>query len=158
MQSAVRDAQTAPILEMLLPRDCDAFADGDWLAVEHDFCADRFEGIVSNQSLDPHDWTLKYPRLEDYRDDWLRGSKTFNAMRLQRTTPRELIHAMSRVEQLLISGDRAIAQKTFRADEPLVDGGAYRLWCQTLYRLHRIGGEWKIVGFVGYLPLKEAAQ
>jgi len=151
------DPDRSAIWEMLVPRDSQAFADRDWAAVADDFTEERFEGVTANGSGDPDRWTLGYPTLTSYRDAWLKMGVEFNAKPFERITPRELLHRISTLNEIEISGDRALAHKKFRADEPLRDGTRFKLCCQSLYRLHRINGRWKIVGFVGYLPLKEGS-
>jgi hypothetical protein len=147
------DPYRREIWEMLLARDSDAFVRKDWAAVEGDFIREQFEGISCNASENPDDWKLKYPRLEDYRDDWLRMADNFLALALESITHRELVFKLSRLEEIEIGGDIAIAHKKFSADEALKDGRRYTLAAQTIYRLRRAGGRWKITGFVGYLPL-----
>ena len=38
------------------------------------FDAARFEGIRCDHSMNPDDWTIVFPRLDDYRDSWLLAS------------------------------------------------------------------------------------
>ncbi|HYF52057.1 MAG TPA: hypothetical protein VEJ63_21790 [Planctomycetota bacterium] len=148
------DTERRSIWQMLVARDSDAFAAQDWSPVENDFAPEIFEGIVANGSPNPDDWTIKYPRLNDYRDDWLRMAETFKRMPLKNISHRELIYKVSSLNEIEISGDRALCHKKFKGDEPLANGERYQISAQSLYRLHRIRGEWKIVGFVGYLPLE----
>ena len=138
---------------MLVARDNDAFANGDWGPVAGDFAFDRFEGITANGSADPADWTLAYPTVGAYRADWLRMAAEHARRPLAGVGRRVILYRMSKLERIEISDDRAIARKTFRADAPLSDGGRWRVQAQTMYRLHRMDGKWKIAGFVGYLPL-----
>jgi hypothetical protein len=76
---------------------------------------------------------------------------------LAATSHRDLLYKMQTFAKVEIEGDRAIVWKQFRADEPLINGDRYSIGAQSVYRLHRIGGQWKIVGFVGYLPLEASA-
>jgi ketosteroid isomerase-like protein len=55
--------------------------------------------------------------------------------------------------QIDIAGDRALARKKFSGTIPLADGSAITASRQSLYRLHRQQGRWKIVGFLGQLLL-----
>jgi hypothetical protein len=50
-------------------------------------------------------------------------------------------------------GDRALAHKKFFGDVLYEDGSILSERRQTLFRLHRQKGAWKIVGFFGQLPL-----
>ncbi|RIK87901.1 MAG: hypothetical protein DCC67_01375 [Planctomycetota bacterium] len=143
--------------EALVARDSEAFAAADWSICDGDFCHERFEGISAHGSLNPLDWTLEYPTVNAYRDDWLRMAARFNAQSLVESTHRELLYRMQSFAKIEISGDRALVWKQFLADEPLQRGERYRANGQSLYRLHRLDGQWRIVGFVGYLPLEGAA-
>ncbi len=147
------DADRREIWEMLVARDSDAFAAADWGAVAGDFAADRFEGISANGSADPAAWTLAYPTVDAYRADWLRQAEEHSRRPLAGIGHREVLHRLSALERIELRGDRAIARKTFRADVPLADGTRWKVAAQTIYRLHRLDGRWKIAGFVGYLPL-----
>jgi ketosteroid isomerase-like protein len=57
--------------------------------------------------------------------------------------------------QIEIHGDRALAHKKFFGEVQLADGKFVDDRRQTLFRLHRRGDQWKIVGFFGQLPLVE---
>ena len=70
---------------------------------------------------------------------------------------RELLYQMQSFAKVEIADGRAIVWKQFRADEPLTNGDRYTISAQSVYRLHRIDGQWQIVGFVGYLPLEASA-
>ncbi|MBA3709195.1 MAG: hypothetical protein H0W83_10300 [Planctomycetes bacterium] len=148
------DRDRSAIWEMLVPRDTAAFVDGDWDRVAGDFHEGGFEGIHAHRSHDPDRWTLAYPRLADYRDDWLRMHRDLGVLPLVHITPLGFIEAMTSLERIDISGDRALAHKKFRDERVLGDGRVARTSQQSLYRLHRLAGGWKIVGFVGYLPLE----
>ncbi len=140
--------------EMLHARDSEAFVTGDWDLVEGDFDAQNFEGIVCGGVYDPDKWQVTYPTVASYRDVWKVMSRDFLAMKLPAgVTHRELIYRVTRLDVIEITGDRALAHKKFLGEQVLADGSVYRLKGQTLYRLHRRGSGWKIVGFVGYLPL-----
>lgn len=141
------------IWEMLVARDSDAFVKADWSMVEDDFIADQFEGVTANGSSDPGDWTLTYPTLAAYRDDWISGAEAFQQMPLVGLSHRELVYKLTTLNRIEIAGDRALCHKKFLANELLADGRRYLIACQTLYRVHRIRGVWKIVGFIGYFPL-----
>lgn len=152
------DPDRAQIWEMLVARDSEAFLQCDWARVAEDFAAGRFEGISANGSSDPDDWTIRYPVLDDYREDWERMAREFAAMQPMRIPPRDLIFQLTTLEQIDIARDRALCHKKFQAHELLTGGGRYTVASQTLYRLHRIEGEWKIVGFISGLPLQGAGQ
>jgi hypothetical protein len=143
------------IWERLVRADTEAFVATDWSMIEHDFDAASFEGIRCNHSNNPDHWALVFPRLEDYRDSWLAASRDFRAKEFLDLTHAEAIYRRCRLERIDIAGDRALAHKKFSGEVPLADGSTLSGSRQTLYRLHRIGGTWKIVGFLGQLPLDE---
>ena len=144
------------IWQRLVAVDSDAFVRGDWLMIEADFDADRFEGIRCGNSLDPDDWKIAFARLDDYRDAWLAASVEFLAKQFVGMSHREAVYRRTRLTQIDIAGDRALAHKEFSGTLKLADGSTLSGSRQTLYRLHRIAGVWKIVGFLGQLPLDES--
>jgi hypothetical protein len=152
------DPDRRQIWEMLVARDSEAFAARDWKRVENDFIPERFEGISANGSDNPDDWTLKFPTLESYRDDWLRQGVEYAQVPLAAIAHRDLVFKLTEMNEIEIEGDRAICHKKFFADEPLKNGERFRLSAQTIYRLHRVGKAWKIAGFVGYLPFPMGKQ
>jgi hypothetical protein len=150
------DADRAAIWEMLVTRDTDAFLAGDWERVRDDFAVEQFEGIAANSSGDPAKWTLAYPTLETYRDRWLQAAEQNRRMPLMEDR-RGALFRMTSLTRIDIVGERALAWKQFRADAPLANGERWKVAAQTVYRLHRVAGAWKIVGFVAYLPLDTQA-
>ena len=151
----VSDADRHSIWQRLLAADCDAFAVGDWTRVESDFDAERFEGIRCGNSTNPDDWKIAFATLGEYRDSWLTSSREFVAKKFVGMTPREALYHRTRLERIDISGDRALAHKKFSGTLELEGGGTLSGSRQTLFRLHRIAGVWKVVGFLGMLPLEE---
>ena len=150
----VRQPVEHAIWEALIARDSQAFAAADWSICEQDFAANRFEGISANGSFDPMRWTLRYPTLTSYRDDWLRMAAGFKVLPLSDVAHASLLYKMQRIAKIEVVGDRAVVWKQFHADEMLSTGGRYSIRSQSLYRMHHIEGRWLIVGFVGYLPLE----
>jgi hypothetical protein len=151
--SAASDADRHALWEMLVARDSKSFAEADWSLCDDDFAHDRFEGVSAHGSLDPLKWTLRYPTVESYRDDWLDMADRFLNLAFKNVSHYDLLMRMQKFAKSEIVGDRAVVWKQFGADEPLHDGERYRIAAQSVYRLHRLEGRWKIVGFVGYLPL-----
>jgi hypothetical protein len=151
---AAGDPDRSEIWEALVRRDSDAFAAADWSVCAADFAADRFEGISAHGSLNPIEWSLRYPTIESYQDDWTRMAHDFLALPLARVSHRELLYRMQRIARIEITGTRAVVWKQFRADEALTTADRYTILAQSVYRLHKIDGRWRIVGFVGYLPLE----
>ena len=62
------------------------------------------------------------------------------------------IHRATSLTEIEITGERAVAHKKFNGEIKLSDGGVDRLNWQTLYFLRKVAGQWKLTGFVGYLP------
>nr|WP_295383430.1 hypothetical protein [Pseudoxanthomonas sp.] len=145
------DADRSAIWTMLVPRDIRAYVQADWSMVEGDFIASDFMGINGNAQDNPDRWTISFPTLADYRDEWLRqaheGQKTQYAEDVEAG-----IHRATSLTEIEISGERAIAHKKFNGEIRRADGGVDRLNWQTLYFCRKVGGQWKLTGFVGYLP------
>lgn len=133
---AASDPDRHYIWQRLVIADSEAFAASDWAMIENDFDAESFAGIRCGMSANPKDWQITFPTLESYRDSWLAASRELAG------TSAETIISRCELQQIQINGNRAIAVKKFPH--------ANR---QTLYRLRRINGVWKIVGFLGFLPL-----
>ena len=140
----------AQIWDMLVTRDIAAFIAGDWARVADDFVAERFTG--TRGAAHPGDWHIAYPTIEAYRDDWLRQSAEFARVTLADETPTAFLHRATRLLEIEINGDRAIAHKKFKGRTRHADGGETRLDWRTVYHLAREDGRWRITGFVGYLP------
>lgn len=154
---AVDQPDCFALWEALVARDSEAFAAKDWSLCADDFAADRFEGITANGSLDPLDWSLQYPTVESYRDDWLAMAEAFLKHQFTELSHRELLYKMQHFAKVEVASDRAVVWKRFSAVEPLANGDRYRIRAQSIYRLHRINQRWLIVGFVGYLPVEEGS-
>ncbi|MGY4748960.1 hypothetical protein ACVNHC_03760 [Pannonibacter sp. Q-1] len=139
------------IWEMLVPRDIDAFLAADWSMVAHDFVEDGFIGISGNREADPDKWTLAFPNLAAYRDEWLKQAHDF-AAQTYGEDPRSAIFTTTTLEEIEISGETALVRKKFDGGIKKTDGTLDVMRWQTLYycRLHE--GSWKISGFTGYLP------
>ncbi|SEN48515.1 hypothetical protein SAMN04488003_11831 [Loktanella fryxellensis] len=154
------DADRRAIWTMLVPRDIDAFVAADWAAVADDFLADNFTGISGHFQPDPQGYTLAYPNLDAYRTDWLAQAQDFARQRdagAYAGDPRSGIHAATRLEEIEITGDTALVRKKFDGHLPRTDGPDERMNWQTLYWCRKVGGQWKIAGFIGYLPhIKDA--
>src|SRR5688500_3806682 len=153
---ATRDADRHYIWQRLVAADSDAFAAGDWRSIETDFDAEHFEGVRCHNSANPDDWEIAFPTLASYRDSWLTAAREFAAKRFAGLTNRQAVYARTRLDRVDINGDRALCHKKFSGVLTLADGTPHGGNRQTLYRLHRRGGghaSWKIVGFLGFLPL-----
>lgn len=145
------DADRSAIWTMLVPRDITAYVQADWSLVEADFVADDFMGIHGNKSDNPDTWTISFPSLAQYRDEWLRQAR--DGQKVDYAEDVEAgIHRATSLTEIEITGERALAHKKFDGEIKLADGGTDRLNWQTLYFCRKVEGQWKLTGFVGYLP------
>lgn len=157
---ATTDAERHAIWERLVRADNEAFIAGDWSMIETDFDTECFEGIRCANSSNPDHWQIAFPDLESYRVSWLGASRQFLAKRFAAgVTAREAIFARTHMNEIHIVGDRALCHKKFHGVIPLADSSVLGDARQSLFRLHRRADSpwgWKIVGFLGQLPLLEA--
>jgi hypothetical protein len=145
------DADRSAIWTMLVPRDIKAFVDADWSMVEDDFLAEDFMGINGNRQDNPDGWTISFPTLANYRDEWIRQAQ--EGQRVAYAEDQEAgIHRATSLTEIEITGDRAVAHKKFDGEIKLADGGVERLNWQTLYLCRKVERQWKLTGFIGYLP------
>jgi hypothetical protein len=146
------DSDRHEIWARLVKADCEAFAAGDWSQIERDFDALVFEGVRCFHSTNPDDWKIVFPTLDSYRDSWLAASEEFCKKQFVGLTHLEALLSRTHLDQIEIEGDRALAHKKFFGELQLADGSILSDRRQTLFRLHRRGPLWKIVGFLGQLP------
>lgn len=151
------DADRSAIWTMLVPRDIAAYVAADWSMVENDFLEAEFFAINGNRQDNPDGWTISFPTLSHYRDEWLRQAREGQAMSYAEDVEAG-IHRATSLTEIEITGDRAIAHKKFNGEIKLSDGGTDRLNWQTLYFLRKSEGQWKLTGFVGYLPYPMGAS
>lgn len=147
------DADRRQIWHRLIVADSEAFAAGDWTKIENDFSAVHFEGLRAMNSTNPENWQIVFPSLESYQASWLQASEEFRKRQFINGSALDALYARCSMERIVINKDRAIAVKKFTgevecANAPKISGDR-----QTVYRLHRIAAQWKIVGFLGFLPL-----
>lgn len=139
------------IWEMLVPRDIDAFLAADWGMVAGDFVEDGFIGISGNRSPDPDRWTLAFPNLAAYRDEWLKQAHDFQSQSYGED-PRTAIFTTTTLEEIEVQGETALVRKKFDGGIRKADGTLDVMRWQTLYYCRLHDGRWKISGFTGYLP------
>jgi hypothetical protein len=152
---SARDADRHAIWQMLMARDSEAFVNADWSMVEPDFDAGNFEGIRCFNSANPDEWRIVFPNLSDYRDAWLTAAREFVKKKFADVSHLEAVYFRSRLDQIEINGEIALAHKKFSGELKFEDGTTLSGNRQTLYRLRRRNGQWKIVGFLGYLPFSQ---
>ena len=144
------DPERGAIWDMLVLRDIAAYVRQDWAIVAGDFIEEGFTGIHAHKSPNPDDWTLAFPTLAAYRDEWLRQAAESAATKFAEPLG-EGIQRATKLERIEINGDSAIAHKKFDGKIALADRTFDVLNWQTLYFCRRQDGRWKISGFVGYM-------
>ena len=107
------DPDRHALWEMLVRRDIEAFLRADWTAVSDDFIATNFFGLGGAKSSNPDDWRMLFPRLEDYRDRWLSQAR-LSAETSYAEPRREALFRATRLEEIDISGNRALAHSHTR--------------------------------------------
>jgi hypothetical protein len=147
------DADRQYIWQRQIIADSEAFAAGDWKMIENDFDAEHFEGLRAMNSTNPDDWQIVFPSLESYRDSWLALSAEFRKQKFAGLSPLEVLYARCSLGRIVINEDRAFAVKKFVGIVQRENGSTISGSRQTVYRLHHLNGQWKIVGFLGFLPL-----
>jgi len=145
------DPDRSAIWEMLVNRDIQAFCKASWSMVAHDFVEEGFMGIDGGKIPDPDLWRIQFPDLKTYRDEWIRQAMIFQGEN-HNANVEGAFFELTRLTQIEINGDCALAHKKF--DGFLTDsrGEKQHLNWQTLYQCRKIGDQWKISGFIGYLP------
>ena len=148
---AGNDADRAEIWTMLVQRDINAFVSADWSMVADDFDEEAFFGLDARKHSNPDDWRLGFPDLKTYREEWMRQAREFAETKFAEDAKAAIFNA-TRLTDIEINGERAIARKKFDGRIRKSDGGLDRLLWQTLYYCVRRNGRWQICGFTGYLP------
>jgi hypothetical protein len=145
------DPDRREIWTMLVERDIDAFLAADWSMVDDDFRREGFLGLHAHKSELPDSWSLDFPNLETYRDEWLRQAKASQAVEYAEPV-RDALFRATNMRDIDLRGDTAVCHKKFDGVIALKGGGTDVLNWQTLYFCARLEGRWKITGFVGYMP------
>ena len=145
------DKDRHEIWEKVVRVDIDAFLAEDWSLCQKDFIETYFIGIDAKYHDNPDHWKLSYPTLDAYRDDWLRQAKAF-ASASYAEDAREVLFRATTLADIEIIGDTALLHKKFDGSIQKIDGEVVPIVWQTLYKMKRIEGKWKISGFVGYMP------
>ena len=141
----------AQIWQMLVERDIKAFVQADWAMVADDFLPHEFMGTDAGKQGNPDAWELRYPTLEDYRQEWVRQAQIFKAESWSED-PELALFRITTLRDIDISQDRAIVHKKFFGYLYKSDGTNQATDWQTLYRCRKVDGVWKISGFTGYMP------
>lgn len=145
------DTARRAIWEMLVPRDIEAYLGADWSMVAGDFIAEGFLGVSANKDPNPDHWTLAFPTLAAYRDEWLRQAREGQNGSYGEDR-RAAIYRTTRLEEIDITDATALVRKKFDGGIRKPDGSLDVMTWQTLYYCRRVDDRWKIAGFTGYLP------
>ncbi len=145
------DPDRGAIWAMLVERDIDAFLAADWSRVEGDFLTEGFLGIHAGQHPNPDSWVIGFPTLDAYRAEWLRQAASAATVDYDEDV-KTAIHRATTLSQIDIAGEIAVAHKKFDGSIRKRNGSADVLHWQTLYFCRRVGAEWKLTGFIGYMP------
>ncbi|MGH7105100.1 MAG: hypothetical protein ACREFT_01165 [Acetobacteraceae bacterium] len=140
------------IYAMLFTRDHQAFSEANWYAVAGDFDAASFVGYRGGDTVQGP-WTLSYPTLDAYRDDWLGQARGMLMPHPQRVV--EQLARAARIASIDLHGSVALVRKEFDGVVTAPSGDVELKW-RTNYFVRRFESRWKITGFVGYLPLEAA--
>lgn len=144
------DPDRFEIWELLVNRDIGAFLKSDWSKIVNDFIAESFVGYSG--SSNPDHWKIAFPSLDRYRDEWLRQASEFQKVKLAGEDAEQFLFKVSVLRDIEISGTVAMAHKKIDGRAVTVERREIILNWQTIYWLRRVGGHWRISGFLGYLP------
>ena len=147
------DLDRHEIWEILVRHDFESFVARDWSLMEPDFSTGWFCGIDAHRSFDPQKWTIGFPTVQSYRDEWLLQAAEFSKIQLVGIGKLEFLYQACQLETIEISENMALAHKQFNGETKTVDDEIYSFCFQSLYQMTRYAGSWKIAGFVGYLPM-----
>ena len=145
------DADRRAIWDMLVARDIKAFFTVDWSMVQDDFIEEGFMGIDAGHQGHPDAWQLNFPDLESYKIEWLRQAEEFRSTQWGEDIEAALFR-ITVLRDIEISGDSALVHKKFIGKILKENGEWVPTNWQTLYRCRKIGDQWKIAGFTGYMP------
>lgn len=145
------DRDRYDIWQMLVERDTTAFLRQDWSMVADDFVHEGFTGIDARFSDLPDSWRLSFPNLEAYRDNWLKHSREFAQLEFN-ADPREALFSATTLRDVDVCNGCAVAHKKFDGQIRKTNGETIVLNWQTLYYCRKFDNDWKITGFIGFLP------
>jgi hypothetical protein len=145
------DPDRKALWEICVRRDIEAFLAQNWPLTAEDFQADGFVGIDGCFLANPDAWKLTFPTLDSYRAAWEQQSREF-AREQFTESPRAVLYAAMRLDPIELRGDHALIHKKFTGELKTKAGNVVPLRWQSLFFARRVAGQWKLHGFVGYLP------
>jgi len=146
-----QDKDRYQIWEKVVRVDIDAFLNEDWDMCASDFIEKNFMGIDAGKSANPDSWSLTYDSLETYKQDWLRQAKDF-ASNQYKDDKRETLFKATTLRDIEIKGNSAILHKKFDGSITKLNGTIEPILWQTIYKMKKVNDDWKITGFIGYMP------
>jgi hypothetical protein len=146
------DPDRSEIWEVLVRRDFEAFVAADWSIIADDFVEEEFQGIDGAKLPNPDKWTLRFPDLAGYRDEWIGQAAEFKPVEFKGVSKLDFLYQAGVLTDIEIKGSRAFAHKKFDGTAETTDGKPIRFLWQSLFSLKRVNGHWKVTGFVGFLP------
>ena len=148
---AMEDADQARLWQILVADDIEAFVTCNWAAHAKDIDEAAFFGLNANGCADPSHWVLEFPDLASYREVWLAFARVSAAKSAPERLRQEHFRASALID-IQIRGDVATCLKSFKNGFEHDDGSPEIMHWETQYMCRRLRGNWKIRGFVGYLP------
>lgn len=145
------DRDRHQIWEMLVERDIIAFCQEDWGMVADDFIPKNFMGVDARNAHNPDTWRMSFSDLEEYKQVWLEQAAEF-AQTAWAEDAEEAIYRATTLRDIDIKGKSALVHKKFDGFITKKNGERQHLNWQTLYRCRKVGRNWKIAGFTGYMP------
>lgn len=146
-----RDRDRRAIWDMLMTEDFEGWCSGSFGKCKKRFDRD-FCGYTAHFKPNPDDWTMKYPILAPYEKDWLESARWGQKNHPKNETWMEFFDRSVHLDQIDIAHGRALARKKFWGTTTLRNGKKFPIAWQTHYWLRKRGNQWKITGFIGYLP------
>ncbi|MEO6052380.1 MAG: hypothetical protein ABIP97_00050 [Chthoniobacterales bacterium] len=147
-----KDADRKAIWELLIPRDFEAFLAKDWSIGAADFLEKEFMGYDACGISNPDHWRLRYATLKDYREEWLRQAKEFQAVELKAVGKMEFLCKTITLKDIEVQGNRAVAKMKANGSVETLNHGPLTMKWQSIFFLKKVQRHWKITSFVSYLP------
>lgn len=148
---AVSDSDRHALWERVVRQDIDCFLHQDWHRFADCFTTGTFTGLHAGGQTDPARWTLAFPTVADYQQAWLADARQ-SAQTDYAESRREALYRAVVSTDITLAGEQAIFRKVFDGEIQLAQGGYEKLQWQSVFFCARAQGEWKMTGFVGYLP------
>lgn len=146
------DPDRREIWDILVLEDSRDFLRGDFNRCRSRFIEPSFFALDAAGSVEADRWKISFPSLDDYARRWIEYSRAIIDEVQDLAAAERALLETSNLTEIEIEGDSALARKKFLGNIPLKNGHMAHLQWQTLYWLKRVDHQWRIVGFLGYLP------